>query len=669
MGREIAEALADLTGNSVRNGELCQHVGDICVVGAQGHLFALSDPDEYGEQFHFPWRVEPLPVLPERFLIEPNFEKSKGKVVNSDLTKSIRSRIARIKDLIRSADTVIHAGDPDREGQLIIDDILREFKFKGQVKRLWLHAQTLEGIQDAWRAMKDNKVYANLGLAAVARRESDWVIGMNSTRAFTTIWWKKGHKGILNIGRVVTPVVGLIVRREKEIESFVPTNHYSLRAHLAIGSHEPYIANWIKPQDGEGRPEFDPTGKLIIDRRYIESIHAQCNGKPAKIVLAETNPKRERAPLLFSLTELQKMAAKMGHSPDATLKAAQALYESHKLTSYPRTECQYAPESEHRKAPSTIKAILANFGDAWEPPAGWDASRKSAAFDDKKLGDHFAIIPLPASCSVSGLKPIERDVYKLICRQYLAQFFVHHEYSATTLIAEVCGHQFKATGRVPLVEGWRCLFGGSKAVKKGGPDSDEQDSLPPVQVGDTGIANPVEIEAKKTEPPRRFDAITLLDAMERAHMFVTDPKVKATLKQVEGIGTAATRAATIAKAVATDLIGEDRSGKVISYYPTPKGMGYVMCVTETLTKPDLTAWFEGKLEELADGRLQYDEYRKMLAKLTNHIIGSAKDGSALKKMPGPDELPAAVEVKRSRKASSAKRKSTGLKRASPRKAS
>ena len=191
-------------------------------------------------------------------------------------------------------------------------------------------------------------------------------------------------------------------------------------------------------------------------------------------------------------------------------------------------------------------------------------------------------------------------------------------------------------------------------------------SLPPVSKGDAGRAPVVSLEAKKTEPPSRFNAVTLLDAMDRAYLFVTDPKVKAKLKEVEGIGTSATRAATIAKAVAADLIGEDRSGKIITYHPTPKGMGYVMCVPSTITKPDLTAWFEGKLEELAKGELAYEDYRRVLAKLTDHILNSAKSGEAFKRMSGPDELPAAVEVKRSKKTSSGEGKAparkTGLKR-------
>lgn len=216
MGRDIADALSHMSGQCILSDGLCQHVGEYTVIGAQGHLFCLAAPEAYGQDFDFPWRLEPLPVLPATFRLEPNFQKEKGRVVNSSLTQSIRARLAKIKDLMAQARAVVHAGDPDREGQLIVDDLLRQFNFKGPVRRLWLHAQTLEGIQQAWRKMVDNTQYASLGLAAVARRESDWVIGMNATRAYSALWWKKGHKGILNIGRVVTPLVGMVVQREKD---------------------------------------------------------------------------------------------------------------------------------------------------------------------------------------------------------------------------------------------------------------------------------------------------------------------------------------------------------------------------------------------------------------------------------------------------------------------
>jgi DNA topoisomerase-3 len=664
MGRDIAKALGAMLNASVRSEGNFQRVGNYTVVGAQGHLFSLASPEEYGEQFQFPWKTEVLPVLPDKFVLEPNFQRANGKVVNSDLTQSIRARLKTISELIKSADQVIHAGDPDREGCLIVDDILREFKFKGPVQRLWLHAQTMDGIQDAFSKMKDNKTYANLGVAALARRESDWAIGMNATRAYSSIWWKKGHKGILNIGRVVTPVVGMIVQREKDIDNFVPINHYRLLATLNIDGYDPYIGTWVKPS-GDGHPAFDPSGKLVIDKTFVQTIKAKCEKAPAQIISADKTDKRESPPLLFSLIELQKMAAKMGYAPDEILAAAQKLYDTHKLTSYPRTECQYAPESEQPKARAVINAIAANFAGTWSFPAGYDTNRKSGAWNDAKLAEHFAIIPLASSCPVSQLTKIERDVYMLICRQYLAQFFPHYEYMASTLVAQVKDETFKATGRTPTVEGWRVLFGGSKSVtKKTDPDSDEQDWLPNVKVGEQGTANPIEIQANNTKPPVRFTAITLLVAMEKAYLFVTDPKVKAMLKEVEGIGTAATRATIIARAVSTGLAAEDRSGKVISYRPTAKAQGYVLCVAKSLTQPDLTAWLEGKLEDLAKGDLTYEAYREMLAKLVNHIIKPTLDGSALIKMPRPEDMPEELAAKRPRKAAAktAPKRKTPVKR-------
>lgn len=644
MGRDIAQAISAMLRAPVSNDRLFQVVGNYTVVGAQGHLFSLADAEEYGSEFAFPWRVDPLPVLPEQFKLEPNFQRKNGKVVENDLTKSIRARIAKIKELIASADEVIHAGDSDREGQLIVNDIIQQFKFKGQVNRLWLHAQTTDGIIDALKKMRNNTTYANLGVAALARRESDWAIGINATRAYSALWWKKGHKGVLNIGRVVTPVVGMLVQREKDIRNFVSIDHYNLRAQINIKAYPPFWAKWVKPA-GEGSPQFDHSGKYLIDKPFIESIRDKCQNKPAVIITANKVKKSDNPPPLFSLTELQKLAARMGYSPDQVLAAAQALYEKHKLTSYPRTECQFAPESEHAKAPVVIKSIEQNFTGSWLIPSGWTPSLKSPSWNDSKLQEHYAILPLSTSCPVSGLSKCEHDVYRLICRQYIAQFFPKYEYMATTLEVEVAGEVFRATGRTPMVEGWRVLYGGFAAAKKVDPDSDEQDTLPDVSLHDRGTASPVEVISKKTEPPLRFTAITLLEAMEKAYLFVTDPKVKAKLKQVEGIGTAATRANIIAKVVASDFAVEGRAGKVISYVPTAKAFGYIECVPEMLTRPDLTAWFEGKLEDLAKGDLEYTRYRGMLARLVSHSLESAKSGDALKRMPAPGQIPETVVAK------------------------
>ena len=644
MARDIAAALSHMTGNPVRKSSTCElalEVGSVSVIGAQGHLFALSAPEHYGAEFAFPWRVDPLPVLPDVFEIEPNFVKQYDKVVNNDLTKSIRRRLAQIETLIKSATQVVHAGDPDREGQLIINDILRRYQFNGSVARLWLNAQTREGIEEAWQKMRDNAEYANLGIAAVARRESDWAIGMNATRAYSALWWKKGNKGVLNVGRVVTPVVGMIVQRENEIREFKAIKHYTVKADLLFGQAPEFCANWVKPTGTEAEG-FDASGKLLLDRARADAVRKKCHGQPAKVVSADKKHKSEAQPLLLSLTELQKMAAKMGLSPDQTLAAAQSLYETHKLTSYPRTECQYAPETEHKKAASVVSAIENNFAGVWQPPV-IDATLKSRAWNDSKLAEHYAIIPLATRLGVAALNPIEKTIYRLICRQYVAQFMPVHEYEATVLVIEVAGEHFRATGRVPLVEGWRVLFGGNAAVKSN--DEDDQANLPNVAAGEAGLCEKATLVTTDTTPPKRFTAITLLDAMEKAHQFVTDPKIKAKLKSVEGIGTAATRAAVITKIVKSGFAEEGRVGKVISYIPTPKAFQYIQCVPSVLAKPDLTAWFEGKLEDLVNGSLDYARYRVLLARLVDHTLVDAKSGAALANMPSAESVAHMITAK------------------------
>lgn len=659
MGRDIAQALADMLGVGVRadSARMCQWVGDYAIIGAQGHLFRLVDAEEYGTQFAFPWRLESLPVLPDRFLLEPNFEKSKGKTVNSNLTQSIKKRLTAIKSLIEEATEVVHAGDPDREGQLICDDILRQFGFNGPVKRLWLHAQTRDGIEKAFRSMKSNDDYATLGIAAVARRESDWAIGINATRAYSAVWWKRGHKGLLNIGRVVTPVVGMVVQREKDIAAFVPIEHYSLIATVQFDDPDPFIGELVMGVH-EGDPRFDPSGKLLLDKSIAERVQRKCSGKTGRVILAEKKPSLEAPPLLFSLTELQKMAARQGYSPDQVLAAAQALYEKHKLISYPRTECQYAPESEHGLAPKVFKAIQSNFAGQFTVPAGCDTNRQSKAWDDKKLAEHYAIIPQPSSCPVGNLDKCECDVYRLICRQYLAQFMEDYKYMQSTIEVEIEGSRFRATGRTPIFLGWRELFGGPPKKVDSNGNVVGQAVLPNVNVDDMGDVAGVDLKTSKTEPPKRFTAITLLEAMEKAYLFVTDPKVKAKLKSVEGIGTAATRAGIISKAVSADLILQDTSNRIIAYRPTPKAYGYIMSLPSVLTKPDLTAWFEGKLESLKEGSLNYSDYKLVLNKLVAHTLESAVSGTAYQCMPGPSDLPQPAKPTRGRRAAAPRRKRT-----------
>jgi DNA topoisomerase-3 len=271
----------------------------------------------------------------------------------------------------------------------------------------------------------------------------------------------------------------------------------------------------------------------------------------------------------------------------------------------------------------------------WTPPQ-IDESIKSRAWDDSKLKEHYAIIPLTTKKSVDGLTTVEKTVYRMICRQYVAQFLPCHEYEATTQIFEIEKEKFRVSGKVPIVEGWMVLYGGNAASKNHDPDA--QDELPHVATGDKGWCVKTELVEAQTVAPKRFTAITLLEAMEKAYLFVTDPKVKARLKQVEGIGTAATRAAVITKIVESGFAEEGKSGKVISYIPTAKAFQYIRCVPNVLSKPDLTAWFEGKLEEIVNGTLEYSRYRTLLQKLVEHTLVDAKSGEAKANMPSAQEV-------------------------------
>lgn len=639
MGRDIANAISQSTGNPVQPAGLGQRVGDVVVVGALGHLLELAEPEHYDQQFEFPWRLEVLPCLPDRLEWAPRANKGKGKG-RATPDSGVIDRLKYISEALKRADLVVHAGDPDREGQLIVDNILRRFSWKGPTKRLWLHAQTDQGIRDAWRKMQSNEDYRLLGLAALCRAEADWGVGINGTRAYSTLWWKRGHKGILALGRVMTPVIGLIVQRENEIRNFVPIDHFGIVATINVQGKGAFQATWQRPKDAEGRPEFDPSGQLLLSREYAQAVARSCSGKTSTLQVTRQR-KADGPPLLFSLTELQKAAARMGYSPDAVLQAAQALYETHKLTSYPRTDCQYAPTDQWPKAAKTIEAVCANLG-AGQPfkfNTPLDPSQKSAAWDDAKLKEHFAIIPLPAHKSIRELPKRDADIYALIVRQYVAQFAPNHEYWSTSIVAPIGEHSFKATGKAVINEGWRSLFGSN--------DDEKEVKLPQIEDGEAGLASPVEVKAKKTEPPKRFTPVTLLDAMEKAWQFVTDPNIKKHLKEVEGLGTSATRAPLIAKIIQNEFVIESKSGKMTSYVPTPKAEVYIKCVPPKLAVPDLTSYFEGLLDSIKDGQLSYSDFRAKLQMLVQKtVLEAARDGSAFAAMPSPEQMPQQAQLSR-----------------------
>ncbi|PEH40473.1 TraE [Burkholderia gladioli] len=627
-----------------------------------GHLIGLVDAKVYDPRYE-KWNLADLPVLPRVYQKAVPVDKK---------TKKPNARAVRqldiIGQLLKQAKLVIHVGDPDREGQLIVDELLEYFNWRGPVQRMWLNAQTPSGIKHAYKSMKDNSQYADLTRAAKAREELDWLIGVNGTRGYSAIWRKKGHDGMLIVGRVKSAVIGLVEMREREIEAFVRVPFYVVRANLsaALGS---FVGIWKRRPDA-GPPQFDAEGRLL-QRSVAEAVRDKCEGQTGVVRKADTaKGKRTAPPLLFSLGELQKVANKLGYSPDSTLEAAQELYETYKLTTYPRTSCQYAPESIWREAARVIDAVKSNFGAAWPFGSGTDPRRKSAAFDDKMLDAHFAIMPTTQKADLSQLPGRERAIYIEIVKRFLAQFHGDYVYDSTAVEIVARDEVFEQRGIVPVEQGWRVLYpaptkvGGNVAASAGAVVGNTQNgdqngpaALPPLTVGESVRLGRIIIEDSVTSPPPRFNGATLIEAMERIDQFVDDPGIKRTLRAC-GLGTEATRGPTLGELVSVGFLEEVRDGRTNVYVPTPIARAYARVLSPELTKPDFTAQLEDRLAAVAGGSLTSVAFGRFAHDIVHKLVEQLKDGTVERTMPTPAELPPAVVIKRGKGGSGGKNSGT-----------
>ena len=596
--------------------------GKIRISWASGHLLQQADAHEYDPKYRY-WEIRDLPVCPDKFLM---VVKRDTKTKNTDA--NAQRQIGVLASLLKGAANVVNAGDPDREGQIIVDELLTYLGNRLPTKRLWLHAQTNEGIQDAWRSMKDNQEWLPLSHAAQCRSELDWLIGINCTRGYTKLWQEKQNVGVLNVGRVKSPTIGLVVLRELEIRNFKPTDFFFVRAQC-VHPNGQFLAKWV-PQAKEP-PDFDESGRLINKAR-AEQVIAATKGKQGKVKSVVSVPKKNGPPLLLSLGELQKIANKMGLSPDRTLECAQSLYNEYKLTTYPRTTCRYAPVVEHAKAPGILAAVRQNYGDKF--PYGHKETNpavKSATWNDSKLEAHFAIMPTNERRTVASLPRDEALVYGIIVQHYCAQFMPWYEYTTTTVTVDCNNHDFQAQGSTPTKLGWREIFGGAPIEKDA--DDEPVQPMPVVKMGDMVNISKVYLDAQKTSPPSRYTEGTLLDAMENAHRYVTDPKVKKTIKDVGGIGTAATQGETIKSIIREGFVGLEKKGKNEYLFPTPKANAYYQAIPAQLAKVDFTAWFEDRLTAVAKREMSPEVFRQNAAAFVHKLVEGMRDGSVLAKMP------------------------------------
>ena len=588
LGRTIAQALG---GGRKENG-LIRGDGWI-VTWAFGHMYEQAMPDEYlpddlptTKKGSKVWRKQDLPIIPEKWIMHPR----------SDVLKQLKI----IRDALKSATEVVHAGDPDREGQLLVDEILEMMSCTQSIKRVWLQDLTEQGIQRSFSQMKSNRAYRGLYLAALSRSRCDWTLGMNVTRAYTLDYQAAGGGGVISVGRVQTPTLNLIVERDREVEDFVAVNHFAVNG--TFDHHNGTIsANWVP-----GEEIADPHGRCL-KRQSAAAVAERVIGVTGTVVAAKKSKKRESAPLPFSLSALQTVASsKWGYGAKQVLDIAQKLYEEHKLITYPRTDCGYLSEGQH----GDVKAVLAAIRKV-NPKLveNVDSSRKSKAFNDKKVTAHTGMVPTAKVPDLSRLSDQERNLYGLIARHYVAQFLPDYEYEAVEIKLECEGEQFVGKGRQVVATGWREVL----------PSTKKEVVQPEVKRGDHAVCSEATVEDKKTKPPARFTEGTLIKAMAGIAKYVEDPKGKAALKESAGIGTEATRASIIETLKERTYI-ESKGKKIIS---TAHGRNFIDSVPGRIKDPAVTAWWEQQMSEIAEQKADADLFLEKINGWMRKLIESS----------------------------------------------
>jgi len=596
MAAEIAKYLP---GPLIRKDGYIETGGGI-VTWVFGHILQQAEPGDYDEKYK-KWRVADLPIIPTEWKLL--------------VTTSCKKQFGIIKDLLGKASEIVHAGDPDREGQLLVDEVLEYTGNKKPVKRIIVNALDEKTIKKALIALRDNKDFFNLNQSALARSRADWLVGMNLSRAFTLAAQGAGHDVTFPIGRVKTPTLALVVRREREIKNFNKADYFLIKADIKHENGE-FKASW-KPKESQlGR---DTEGRLVdpgITKALINKL--QSSKEPAQIVACDTLEKKEPQRLPFSLSALQVLAGrKYGYDPQAVLTGAQGLYEK-KYTSYPRSDCDFLPESQHADAP----AILAHLQGiqhvelaAWSAKA--DVTIKSRAWNDKKITAHHAIIPTEVPCRIDGLNEMERNLYFLIAQAYIAQFYQVHVYNQTRAEIQHAGEDFTATGRVIVTMGWKEIYG---AEAKEEEDEDSK-TLPAMEPGDKAEFLRVNAEKKSTKPPSRFTSSTLLQAMKEIHKYVKNPELRKNLKDVSGIGTEATRASIIKELMTRDFLKETKK----YLYPTDAAYLLIDSLPDELTYPDSTAIWEIIFNRMVDGSAQLNSFIEEQTKFITALCYKAKE--------------------------------------------
>jgi DNA topoisomerase-3 len=563
---------------------------------AVGHLVQLADPDEYDEKFK-KWRMADLPIVPSRFKLVVRDERS-------------QKQMTVVRNLLRrdDVDKVVNACDAGREGELIFAYLYEKAGSKKPVDRLWLSSMTEQAMRDAFGRLRPGADLSRLEEAARSRSEADWIVGMNATRA-ATIRLRSSFDGAVSLGRVQTPTLAILTRREEEIRAFVPEKYWLVDARFEAEG----------PRGYEGRYHLKAQPR-IGSAEEAEAIVAAVRGQAGEITKLDKTEKTERAPLLYDLTSLQREAnTRFGFSARRTLGAAQRCYEEHKALTYPRTSSRYLTSDMVGEIKPTAGQVgrRPEYAAAAEYVKGLDLLPLARVVDDEKVGDHHAIIPTNSEHKLEKMGEDDRKIYDLVARRFLAVFHPEAVFENTRVETTVRDHIFRTRGKLLLVPGWRGVYGELAEGEGAEDDEGREQQLPKLELGERVETLDVASAEKETKPPRRYSDASLLGAMETAGKLVDDDELREAMKE-SGIGTPATRAAIIERLIDVGYV--ERDGR--SLVPTEKGMNVIRLLGEhMLTSPGLTGEWEHRLAAIEAGEETRERFMADIAKFAGATVG------------------------------------------------
>jgi DNA topoisomerase-3 len=617
VAQDIVRALTPVAGKFEKHDDHFES-DTYVVTSAVGHLVEIQAPEQFDVK-RGKWSFANLPVIPPFFDLKP-VDKTKTRL-NAVVKQAKR----------KDVNALVNACDAGREGELIfrlIEQYAGGAKPLGKpVTRLWLQSMTPQAIRDGFDHLRTNQQMQGLADAARSRSEADWLVGINGTRAMTAFNSRDGGFFLTTVGRVQTPTLAVVVEREEQIRKFISRDYWEIHAHFAAAAGS-YPGKWFDPQWKKVDDDSEKKADRLWTAREAQAVADAVRGKQATVT-EEASPTTQASPGLFDLTSLQREAnGKFGYSAKTTLALAQSLYERHKALTYPRTDSRHLPEDYVAVAKQTFE-MLADSGMKHLAPHALTALNNNyirklpRVFDNKKVSDHFAIIPTLQA--PSGLSEAEQKIYDLVVRRFMAVFFPSAEYQVTTRISKIDQHHFKTVGKVLVKPGWLAIYGKEAAEEvTDAKDGDKGQNLVPVQPGEKVGVESVEAKGLKTRPPARYSEATLLGAMEGAGKLVDDDELREAMQE-KGLGTPATRAATI-----EGLINEKymlREGREL--IPTAKAFQLMTLLrglgVEELSRPELTGEWEYKLAQMEQGKLSRDDFMQDIAAMTEHIVKKAKE--------------------------------------------